>query len=75
MMLVMRIRIPELMARRKIKTAYALAKASDKSIPITTAQRLVAAKGNVERVDMKTLDALCSVFNVGPGELLERAKA
>lgn len=65
----MRLRIPELMARKepRIATAYALAKAS--GLSMTNAHHLVNQKGRVDRVAMKTLDALCKAFRVKPGEL------
>jgi DNA-binding Xre family transcriptional regulator len=71
-MLVMRLRIPELMRARKIPTAYALQKASGGRLSMTNATHLVERGGNTSRVDMRTLDILCDVFGVGPGELLER---
>jgi DNA-binding Xre family transcriptional regulator len=70
----MRLRLPDLMAERGVRTAYALAKASRGAIPITTAARLVEANGRPKRIDLATLDALCDVFGVGPGDLLEREK-
>jgi DNA-binding Xre family transcriptional regulator len=73
-MLDMRLRIPELMAARKIPTAYALAKASHGALSMTNAHRLVNTRGNAGRVDLRTLDVLCDIFDVGPGELLEREK-
>lgn len=73
-MLDMRLRLPDLMAARGMHTAYALAKASRGEIPITTAARLVESGGRPKRIDMATLDALCDVFGVGPGDLLEREK-
>jgi DNA-binding Xre family transcriptional regulator len=74
-MLVMRIRLPELMAAHGMATAYQLAKASNYRISITKAYRLVDSKGRPPRADFETLEALCDVFNVGPGELLERDAA
>jgi hypothetical protein len=41
-------------------------------LTVTTAYRIVAANGHPDRIDMRTLDILCDVFGVGPGELLER---
>jgi DNA-binding Xre family transcriptional regulator len=72
-MLDMRLRLPELMHRRGLKGAYALAKASRGAIPISTAQRLVA--GAMKRIDFGTLDVLCDVLDADPSELLERDKA
>jgi DNA-binding Xre family transcriptional regulator len=71
-MLDMRLRLPELMKARKMTTAYQLAKASNGRLTVTTAYRIVAANGHPDRIDMRTLDILCDVFGVGPGELLER---
>jgi DNA-binding Xre family transcriptional regulator len=73
-MIAMRIRIAELMEARKIPTAYALAKASNGALSMTNAHRLVNSEGNAGRVDLHTLEVLCDVFDVGPGELLERDK-
>lgn len=69
-----RIRIPELMAARNLTTAYQLSAKSDGRISMTNAYRLVESKGRPARVELDTLDALCDVFGVGPGELLERDK-
>ena len=76
-MLDMRLRIPELMAEHQppLATAYALEKASREKasrIPMSTAHRLVTTKGKPERVDLRTLDALCIVFGCEPGDLWER---
>lgn len=73
-MLDMRLRIPELMDRpnSSIRTAYALSKAT--GLSMTNAHHLVRERGNVSRVDMRTLEVLCTVFDVTPGELLEREK-
>jgi DNA-binding Xre family transcriptional regulator len=70
----MRLKLPELMEARGMKSAYALMKASAGAMNITTAVRLVEAEGKPKRIDMTTLDVLCDIFNVGPGELLERDK-
>lgn len=71
-MIAMRFLLPDLMRARGIPTAYALAKASKGAIPITTANRLVVAKEHPKRIDMDTLEALCAVLNVTPGELFEQ---
>lgn len=71
-MLDMRLRLPELMAAQKLRTAYALAKASKGAIPISTAHRLVEAEGKPDRIDMRTLDALCDTLKCKPSELLAR---
>lgn len=70
----MRLRLPELMRERGMRSAYALMKASRGEMNITTAARLVAANGHPTRLDMTTLDTLCDIFGVGPGDLLEREK-
>ena len=71
-MILMRFKLPELMEARGLTTAYALAKASGGAIPITTANRLVVAKGRPKRIDMDTLAALCVLLDCDPGDLLER---
>lgn len=69
----MRIRLPELMERAKIPTAYALAKASKDRISMSTAHRLVKAGGAVRYLDSEVLDVLCDVFEVTDlNDLLER---
>lgn len=70
----MRLRIPELMRASKIPTAYALQKASAGRLSMTNAAHLVERGGNTSRVDMRTLEVLCDIFDVGPGELFEREK-
>jgi DNA-binding Xre family transcriptional regulator len=73
-MLDMRLRLPELMRQREMRNAYALMKASKGALTITTAVRLFNADGHPKRIDLTTLDTLCDIFNVGPGDLLERDK-
>ena len=73
-MLDVRLRIPELMARRKWKTAYQLAKASKGRLSTTNAYHLVENAGNISRVSMDVLEVLCDVFDVDPGDLFEREK-
>jgi DNA-binding Xre family transcriptional regulator len=75
-MLDVRLRLPDLMRTfdPPMKSAYALMKASKGALTITTAVRLVEANGRPKRLDMATLDTLCDIFDVGPGELLERDK-
>jgi len=68
----MRLRLPELMAARGIKTAYALSTRSRGALPISTAHRLVKADGHPDRIDLATLDVLCDVLDVPPTELFER---
>jgi len=65
-----KLRMAELLDGKKLKhTGYALSQASKGAINQTTADRLI--KGP-KRVDLKTLDVLCEVFGVEPGELWER---
>jgi hypothetical protein len=71
-MLVMRFLLPKLMEAKNLPTAYALERYSKGALPITTATRLVKAGYKPKRIDLDTLDVLCDIFNVGPGELLER---
>jgi DNA-binding Xre family transcriptional regulator len=68
-MLDMRLRLPELMKPRGIKTAYQLAQVSKGRINQTTALRLM---NNPARVDMRTLDALCDTLGCKPSELFAR---
>ena len=65
-----RLRIPELMQSRKVRSAYQLAKLTDFAISVTNAYRLVDESGQMDRVDMATLDALCKAFKVSPAALL-----
>ncbi len=67
----LRLRLPELLDRRGM-TPYALAKASDGRISMSTAYRLARLKGRVETFDRDVLEALSDVLDVEPGELLER---
>jgi DNA-binding Xre family transcriptional regulator len=55
--------------RRRGWTAYRLAKEAGLSIPV--AYRLADPDGDLRRLDVRTLDALCRTFKVQPGELLE----
>jgi len=73
-MLDVRLRIPELMARRKWRTGYQLAKASGGRLSVTNAYHLVENAGNISRVSMDVLEVLCDVFDVDPGDLFEREK-
>jgi DNA-binding Xre family transcriptional regulator len=61
-------RIAEMMKARGW-TAYRLAQEIGLTIPAT--YRLVASE-EIGRVDARTLEALCEVFGVEPGELIER---
>lgn len=66
-----RLRLPELLERRKM-TPYALAVASQRRISMSTAYRLARLKGRVGNFNAEVLAALCDVLDVEPGELLER---
>ena len=72
----MRLRLTELMRESKtIKTPYAIATASGKRISLSTIYRINRSNGVVANFDAELLEALCDVFGVEPGELLERTKA
>lgn len=73
-MLDMRFRLPELMAARRIKSAYQLEKIADRRLSISTCNRLVAAGHDLKRIDTRTLQALCDIFDVDSCKLLERDK-
>lgn len=67
----MRLRLPELMSRAGITTAYGLSKATKGEMTISNAQRLIAAAGHPERIALRTLDVLCKALNARPQELFE----
>jgi DNA-binding Xre family transcriptional regulator len=72
----MRLRLPELMREHKPPhTAYAVAKASAGRISLTTIYRLNRSRGRTANFDAGLLEALCDVFGVPPGDLLEREPA
>jgi hypothetical protein len=73
----MRLRLPELLADQKppLDTAYGVAmaaKAAGHNVSLTTIYRINRNGGRVANFDGALLEALCDVFRVGPGELLER---
>lgn len=69
----MRLRLPELLAEHKPPlTPYGVAKASKGRISLTTIYRLNRNRGQVASFDRELLEALCDVFGVSPGALLER---
>lgn len=69
----MRLRLPELLTEHKPPlTAYAVAKASKDRISLSTIYRLNRNRGRVTSFDGELLEALCDVFGVAPGALLER---
>jgi DNA-binding Xre family transcriptional regulator len=55
-------------------TPYRLYKASSGRISLSTAYRLNRLRGRVKTFDAGLLEALCDVFKVGPGTILERAR-
>jgi len=67
-----RLRIPELMERKGWTTGYQLAKNANGRISPTNAYHLVEHEGEISRVSMKMLDALCEIFGVTEKELLSR---
>lgn len=69
-----RIRIPELLKAQKPDpwTPYRLSLESKGRISMSTAYRLNRNKGRVKTFDGDLLETLCDVFNLEPGELLER---
>jgi DNA-binding Xre family transcriptional regulator len=72
---VMRLKLPELMEKRGIKTAYRLFQACDGRISISNAHNLVASEGRPTRIALATLQVLCDVLDVTPNELLESEPA
>lgn len=66
-----RLRLPELMKQRDL-TAYAVSRRSGGRISMSTAYRLARLKGRVHNFNADMLEALCDVFGVEPGDLLER---
>jgi DNA-binding Xre family transcriptional regulator len=67
----MRVRLAELLELRGM-TAYAVAQQSDGRISTSALYRLIKSGGRARYLDSDLLDALCDVFDVEPGELLER---
>jgi DNA-binding Xre family transcriptional regulator len=66
-----RIRFTELLRRRRL-TAYAVATASGGRISLRMAYRLKRQWGRFSTIRADVLEALCDVFGVGLGDLLER---
>jgi hypothetical protein len=66
-----RLRIPELMAARGWKTAYALARACGGRLTLPRAYRLVKSEGRLETFGADVLEVLCATFGVTPAELFE----
>lgn len=67
----MRLRLPELLDEHDL-TAYAVAQKSGGRISLSTIYRLTRNGGHVANFDAEMLEALCDVFGVGPGKILER---
>ena len=68
----MRLRVPELLAERKM-TAYAMHKASSGRISLSMAYRL--ARGTFGMISADVLEALCDIFDIqDPGPLLARER-
>lgn len=65
-----RLRIPELFEERNL-TPYQVARDSGGRLDEGTLYRLQRVRGQLAHVNMTTLQALCDVFNVAPGELFE----
>ena len=70
----LRLRIPELLEAAGL-TAWGLHKQSEGRISASTAYRLVQFRGELESFPRLTLEALCDVLHLEPGELFEREKA
>jgi DNA-binding Xre family transcriptional regulator len=68
MEIMVRFRLAELLEGRGW-TAYKLAQEAGLTIP--AAYRLADPDHRIQRLDMATLDTLCRVLKVQPGELLE----
>jgi DNA-binding Xre family transcriptional regulator len=64
---VIRWRLPELLEKRGW-TAYRLAQETGLTVP--AAYRLAKEGRELQRLDMETLDTLCRVLRVKPGQLL-----
>jgi putative transcriptional regulator len=53
-------------------SAYALAKKA--GLSFGTVYRLARKDGRFSRIEAKTLDAICGVLDVPPGQLFERSR-
>lgn len=71
--MLMRLRLPELLEARNM-TPYALSRASNGRISMSTAYRLTEKEGRVQNFKAEMLEALCDVLDCEPGDLLEREK-
>ena len=70
-MLVLRLRVPELLAKRGL-TPYALARRSAGRISMSTAYRLRENDGRLETFSATLLEGLLDVLAVNVDELIER---
>lgn len=66
----MRLRLPELFKEKGL-TAYEVAKRSNGRLAEASIYRLVRRRGEVTMISAKTVEALCDVLDVGPGDLIE----
>lgn len=64
----MRWRVAEILKERKM-TPYKLAQLAGVTFPVV--YRIVEPGAAVQRIEGRTLDALCKALDVQPGELLE----
>ncbi len=69
-----RLRIPELLEAAGL-TAWGLHMASEGRVTASKAYRLVRRRGGLKSFDLATLEVLCDVLQVEPGELFEREPA
>jgi DNA-binding Xre family transcriptional regulator len=65
-----RLRLPELFKEKGL-TAYEVARRSNGRLAEASIYRLVRRRGEVSMVSAKTIEALCDVLDVGPGDLIE----
>lgn len=68
-----RLRIPELLEAADL-TAWGLHRRSGGRISASTAYRLVQFRGELANFPAATIEALCDVLGVTPGDLFERDK-
>jgi len=66
---VVRLRLRKVLEARGV-TPYALAKRA--GLSLTTIYRLTRKDGRFGRIEAETLDKICGVLSVEPGELFER---
>ena len=64
-----RLRLRELLVARKV-SGYRLAK--DAGLDLTTIYRLTRKGGRFVRIEAETIDAICTVLGVEPGDLFTR---